>query len=90
MRVPIAEALDDLRGMIDDIWLVDDAEVLAAMRLIHAHVGVVAEPAGALGVAAVIAAREHLAGQHVATAVTGGNLAELGWLVEPPAARPIS
>ena len=46
-RVPIPEALDDLRGLVDDMWLVDDTDVLAAMRLVHRHVGVVSEPSGA-------------------------------------------
>ena len=47
VRVPIPEALDDLRGLVDDMWLVDDTDVLAAMRLVHRHVGVVSEPSGA-------------------------------------------
>jgi threonine dehydratase/peptide deformylase len=85
VRVPIPEALDDLRGLVDDMWLVDDAELIAAMRLVHAHAGLVTEPAGAVGVAAVLAAegRERLAGQHVATIITGGNLADLSLLLGP-------
>lgn len=85
VRVPVPEALDDLRGLVDDIWLVDDTEVLVAMRQIHRHVGVVTEPSGALGIAAIAAlggasADNPLAGQHVATVLTGGNLAQLSLL----------
>ena len=84
VRVPIAEALDDLRGLVDDVWLVDDAAIVAAMRQVHHHVGVVCEPAGAIGVAAVAASGPRLAGRHVATIVTGGNLADLSSLTSLP------
>ena len=74
VRVPIAEALDDLHGIVDDILLVDDATTLAAMRLLFAHLGVVVEPAGAVGVAALLANPERFAAAGVATVLCGGNL----------------
>jgi threonine dehydratase len=74
VRVPIAEALEDLRGVVDDVVVVNDETILRAMRLLHQELGVVVEPAGAAGVAAVLADRERFAGQHVATPLCGGNL----------------
>lgn len=74
VRVPIAEAIDDLQGIVDDILLVDDATTLDAMRLLFAHLGLVVEPAGAVGVSAMLADRARFAGQRVATVLCGGNL----------------
>ena len=73
-RVPVPEALEDLRGAVDDIVLVDDAQLLEAMRLVHRHVGIVLEPSGAAGVAALAAHGGRLRGRNVATALCGGNL----------------
>lgn len=74
VRVPIAEAVDDLQGTVDDIVLVDDTVTLEAMRLLFTHLGIVVEPAGAVGVAAIMADRARYAGQRVATILCGGNL----------------
>jgi len=74
VRVPIAASVDDMRGMVDDIVEVDDAALIEAMRLLHAHAGLVTEPAGVGGLAAVIAQRQDFAGAHVATVICGGNV----------------
>jgi threonine dehydratase len=44
------------------------------MRLIHRHAGVVSEPSGAVGVAAMIEQPERFRGRLVGTTVCGGNL----------------
>ncbi len=75
VRVPVAEAVADLRGAADDVWLVGDDELVRAMRLLHAHLGLVVEPAGAAGLAALLARAPDLAGRRVAVVLTGGNLA---------------
>ncbi|HSX60810.1 MAG TPA: pyridoxal-phosphate dependent enzyme [Tahibacter sp.] len=74
VRVPVDEALSDLHGLVDDIVAVDDADLIAAMRLVHRHAGVVAEPAGVAGIAALLAQCEAYAGQRVASVLCGGNL----------------
>jgi threonine dehydratase len=74
VRVPVPEALDDLEGLVDDARLVDDVDVLRAMRLVHEHVGIVVEPAGAVGVAALLADVGEDRGARVATVLCGGNL----------------
>ena len=53
VRVPIAEALDYLAGVVDDVVLVGDEALRAAMRLVRDTRGILAEPAGAAGVAAL-------------------------------------
>jgi len=74
VRVPVPEALDDLAGLLDDILLVEDATMLAAMRLAHQELGLVLEPSGAVGLAALLANGERFRGQLVATILCGGNL----------------
>jgi threonine dehydratase len=75
VRVPVPEALADLDGLVDEIMLVPDADIIAAMRLAFAHAGLVLEPSGAVGLAGVLALRERLAGQSVVTVLCGSNLA---------------
>jgi threonine dehydratase len=74
VRVPVPEALADLEGLVDDARLVDDVDVLRAMRLVHEHAGIVVEPAGAVGVAALLADLGAYRGARVATVLCGGNL----------------
>jgi threonine dehydratase len=72
VRAPIPESVQRLRQLVDDIVLVDDTALLDAMRLILTTLGVVPEPAGAAGIAAI---RQHnLPGDRLATVITGGNI----------------
>jgi threonine dehydratase len=74
--VPIPQALADMQGLVDDGVLLDDATILAAMRLIHRHAGLVVEPSGAVGVAALLERPERYRGRLVGTILCGGNLTE--------------
>jgi len=74
VRVPIPEILDDLRDLIDDAILVRDETILRAMRLVHQHAGLVVEPSGAVGIAALLEDPARFREQHVATILCGGNL----------------
>jgi threonine dehydratase len=76
VRVPIAEALELMRGTVDEVMLVNDEQILAAMRLLLVDAGLVVEPAGAAGLAAIQARREEFADRRVATPLCGGNLTE--------------
>jgi threonine dehydratase len=71
---PFAEAVADLTGLIDDILLVPDSSLIAAMRLAHRELGLVLEPAGAAGLAAVMGHREQFRDRLIATVLTGGNV----------------
>ncbi len=74
VRVPVPEALEDMRGTVDEVLLVDDDAILRAMRLLLHHTGLLVEPSGAVGIAAVITYRERFAGQLLATPLCGGNV----------------
>jgi peptide deformylase len=74
VRVPIPEAVEDMHGIVDDVLLVDDRELLEAMNLVHRYNGLVVEPAGVAGLAALLADRNAFTGQSVATVLCGSNL----------------
>jgi threonine dehydratase len=74
VRVPIQAALDDMQGTVDDGLLVSEAAIRTAIKLAHQHLGLVLEPSGAVGLAALWQWRERFAGQTVATVLCGGNL----------------
>src|SRR5678816_535232 len=71
---PFEEAVTDLAGLIDDVLLIPDSSLITAMRLAHKHLGLVLEPAGAAGLAALLDHREQFRGRLVATVLTGGNV----------------
>ncbi|MGW8666892.1 threonine ammonia-lyase [Streptomyces niveus] len=73
-RFPIPAVLDDLLLVADDAVLVREASIIAGMRMLHDHAGLVVEPSAALGIAAVLEDRDRFAGRHVATVVCGGNV----------------
>lgn len=56
------------------ILLVDDAAVIAAMRLLWERLKLVVEPSGAIGLAAVLANRERFVGRDVGIILSGGNV----------------
>jgi len=84
VRVPIREAVEDLKTVVDDILLVDDDRIIEAMRLIHRELGIVIEPAGAAGLAAILSDPGGFADLTIGTVLCGGNLTSQqiqDWLV---------
>jgi threonine dehydratase len=77
VRVPVPEAVADMHGLVDDVVLVDDETTRRSMELAERHAGLVLEPAGALGIAAIRADPARFAGRRVATILGGGNRAAL-------------
>lgn len=73
VRVPIPEAVADMAGIVDDVVLVDEESIVEAMRRCQVGLGVVLEPAGAVGIAAIASHAERFAGRCVATILCGGN-----------------
>jgi len=71
---PVPSAVAQLRACVDEILLVDDGAILDAARLLLRTAGVMAEPSGAAGLAAVLTNRDRFAGRRVATVITGSNL----------------
>jgi threonine dehydratase len=74
VRVPIAEAVEDMRGLVDDVLLINDTHIVDAMRLVYRHAGLMLEPAGAVSVAAIVAHQSQFAGLKVACVLCGSNI----------------
>jgi threonine dehydratase len=74
VRVPVPAAVADLDLVVDEMVAVDDAQLLAAMKELHAMTGLAAEPSAVAGLAAIAAERDRYAGLRVATILTGRNL----------------
>jgi threonine dehydratase len=70
---PVPVALELLPQCVDEFVEVDDNQIATAVRLLMDTAGVLAEPSGATGVAALMA-DPRFAGLDVAAVVTGSNL----------------
>jgi threonine dehydratase len=72
VRVPISESFERMKTLVDDIVSVTDAQMIDAMRLAVSTLGLLLEPSGAAGLAAI---RAHsIAGDQIATILTGSNI----------------
>jgi threonine dehydratase len=74
VRLPIPEVVRDMQDVVDDVVLVSDASILRAMKLLHEHLGLVVEPSGAVGVAAILEGQGRFENKLIATVICGGNL----------------
>ena len=74
VREPVPYAVASMRDLVDDVVEVSEASIIGAMRLVHEHLGLVVEPAGAAGVAALIEHGARWRGARVATPLCGGNV----------------
>src|SRR5579864_4683339 len=71
VTAPVVQSLERMRSLVDDIVLVEDLQLLEGMRLAISTLGIILEPSGAAGLAAI---RAHdLPGDRLATVLTGGN-----------------
>ena len=70
-----------IRTLVDDVVLVDDAQIIDAMKLIWTRTKLVVEPSGAVAVAAILRYRKRFDGKRVVALLTGGNvdLDQLPW-----------
>jgi threonine dehydratase len=73
IRRPIAGAVAQLLRCIDEVILVEDAAIIDAARLLLRTAGLIAEPSGAAGLAAIAGNRATFANRHVVSIITGSN-----------------
>lgn len=76
VRVPIEAALNDMQGLTDEALLVTEESILKAIQLLHQHAGVLVEPSGAAGVAAILENKRLFKEKTLATILCGGNVTE--------------
>jgi threonine dehydratase len=72
VRIPVAVSVERMKTLVDNVVLVDDSQLLEAMRISASTLGLLLEPAGAAGLAAIRAHR--LPGDLLATVLTGSNV----------------
>jgi threonine dehydratase len=74
VKIPGQLTLPVVRALVDRIDLVDEADIEAAVLLLMEAEKMVAEGAGATGLAALLANRESLTGRKVGLVISGGNI----------------
>lgn len=74
VRCPIPAAVADMCEHVDDTVLVSEAHLEDAQELILRHAGLVVEPSGAAGVAALLADADRWSGARVVAVLTGSNV----------------
>jgi threonine dehydratase len=87
ISTPFDVAVADLVRLVDDMVAVEDSALIEAMRLAHQELGLVLEPSGAAGFAALLDDGERFRNRLVATVLTGGNLTPgqiRSWLMAGP------
>ena len=91
LTAPVAgqHTLAHVQALVDEVVLVTDDEIAEGVRAVVRHAKLIAEPAGAAGVAALLAGRVTVPpGARAAVVVSGGNV-DLGRLQEVLAATPL-
>jgi threonine dehydratase len=69
---PVPESVARIRPLIDEFVLVEDADMIDAMRIAAHTLGMLLEPAGAAGIAAI--RRHELDGERLAVLLTGQGI----------------
>jgi len=64
------------KELVDEFVLVEEEEIVDALRLMEHHLGVKVEPSAGLALAGIIKSRNSVAGQICAAIVCGGNIDE--------------
>lgn len=88
VREPVPFAVQSMRDTVDEVVSVSDRSIVRAMRLAHGHLGLVLEPAGVAGLAALLEHPGRWRGSRVATPLCGGNVTQddaRRWLLAPRA-----
>jgi threonine dehydratase len=74
VQTPFAESVADIVALADEVLAVDEDALIAGMRLAFREVGLILEPSGAAGLAALLTHGAPFRGKLIATVLTGGNL----------------
>lgn len=74
VRAPVPYALECLAPLVDETLAVEERSLREAMTLLVRHTGLIIEPAGAIGLAALLENEARFRGGRVATILCGGNV----------------
>ena len=73
VRVPVPEAIPIMRRVVHEVVEVGEGSLREAVRLLHRTLGLVVEPAGAAGIAALLEHPDRFRGREILTPLCGGN-----------------
>ena len=74
VRVPIPKIVEELTGLVDDVWTVSESDILPAVKTLMELEQVLAEPSAATPIAAMADHREKIRGKRIAAIVSGAHL----------------
>ena len=74
VRVPIPKIVDELRNLVDNVWLISESKILPAVKSLMEMEQVMAEPSAATPIAALAEHPADVRGKRVAAIVTGSHL----------------
>jgi threonine dehydratase len=83
---PVPESLARVRAYVDEIVTVDEEQLRRAMQLIAQSLGILVEPAGAAGLAALLQHGGRIPGERVAIILTGSGAGHPEWTTLSPVA----
>lgn len=86
VREPVPYAVDCMRDTVDEVVSVSETAIVRAMRLVHGHLGLVVEPAGVVGLAAMLQHPQRWRGTRVGIPLCGGNVTQdqaRRWILGP-------
>jgi threonine dehydratase len=74
VRVPIAPIVEEIRQLIDDVWLVEEPRLLQGVRALLELEQTMVEPSAAITIAGLADHRGEIAGKRVVAVLTGSHL----------------
>lgn len=74
VRVPIRSMVEDLKKLVDDIWLVEEEKLLPSVRSLIEMEQVLTEPSAAIVIAGIVDRQDHIRGKRVSAILTGAHL----------------
>ena len=74
VRVPISAIVEELKDLIDEVWLVDECSLLPAVKSLLEMEQVFTEPSAAISIAGLSDHREEVLGRRIVTVITGAHL----------------
>ena len=74
VRVPIRPIVQELKALVDEVWLVNDEKLLPAVLSLMELEQVMVEPSAAITMAGLADHRSELSGKRVVAIMTGAHL----------------
>lgn len=71
VRIPIRKITEEIKGLVDDVWLVPEKMLVPAVRTFLDTERILVEPSAAITLAGIVDNISSLSGQKIATIVTG-------------------